>query len=405
MPPEELLEAEEIESPETEEVEGEEPEIAEGEQPEGEEEQPELTSLFEADGKKVAKPVRDVLAKLKTENPSIAKLVTSAVFRHAELNREFPGGLTEVRELRDKVEQMGGFADIEEKLQGAEELNKLAVYFENGDAAFVDDMIASNKESFAALAPVVFDRFRDLNTGAWSAYIGKVVYGDLQKNDIPLYLMRLADHVKDKPEALELLNVVNAYLGGFKELSTKAPTARPQAKAQPNTETQRETDLRSREWNLDRQSLQRETKAEAFTKALAGRKPNTEEKAQIEELFTTRAAKLADQFFKDWRKTSEAYIKRNDKAGYLRYMGSIYKRVIPEAITSAVRSTMKGKAATITNPKTGATVTPAAKAAEGFTVVGKEPNTYDVDYGRTNQKMIMEGRYIMKDGRKLQWRG
>lgn len=377
---------------------------AEGEKPEGEQ-KPEVTSLFEPDGKKVAKPIREALTKLKADNPSLGKIVTDAVFRAAELRREFPGGLTEVRELRTKIESLGGLTDIEEKLAAGAELSQVVTQFSNGDPKFVDDLVAESPESFAALAPVVFDKFREVNAEAWSAYIGRIVHSDLQSKQIPLYLMRLGDLVGDKPAAVEILATINNYLAGFQELAGKStPTKVTPKQPAANQDNQRENDLRGREWNIDRTNIQREVKTEAYTKALAGRAPNTEEKAQIEELFGARAARLADQLFKDWRKVSQGYITRNDKAGYLRYMGSIYRRVIPEAITSAVSSTMKGSKPAAKKPAVNGAAKTTIKAAEGFTVVAKEPDTYQIDYGRTDTSMLRNNQAVLKDGKKVTWR-
>lgn len=395
-------------------IEGEEPleQPAEGadlaeqtEETEGEEEQQEVTSLFGPDNK-VAKPIRDTLAKLKTENPSIAKIITDAVYRTAELRREFPGGLTEARELRDKVEQYGGVTGIEEKVASAQTFTELATAFTNADPAFVQDLVESDPEAFAKVAPQVFDRFREVNADGFNAYVGKIVYGDIQSKDIPLYLMRLGDLIKDKPEAVTLLATVNNYLAGFKTLAEKAPTSTPIVKAKQapaNNESQRENELRSREWNADRKELQTSIKGDSFTKALAGRKPSTEEKAQIEELFNSRAVRLADNLFKDWRKVSQGYITRNDKRGYLRYMESIYRRIVPEAMTSAVSSTMKGaRAAAIKRPS--ANGQQPMKAAEGFSPIAKEPETHDIDYSQTNSAMISQNRAVLRSGKKVQWR-
>lgn len=372
---------------------------------EGEQEQVEVTSLFDVDGKKVAKPIRDTLAKLKTENNPAAKLITDAVYRFGELKREFPGGLSEVRELRNQVEKWGGTTEIESAIQTAGMFAEMAKAFENSDPAFVDDMVESDPEAFGKLAPMVFDRFREVNAEGWSAYLGRIVYGDLQKNDIPLALMRLSDLIKDKPDAVQLLGTINEYLGGYKALADKAPaatTAKP--KAATNNDGQRESDLRAKEWNLDRKQVQSTIRTESLTKALAGRKPTTEEAAQIEELFGARAGRLADSYFKGWREKSQAYIKRNDKAGYMRYMESIYRRIIPEAMASAVASTLKGqRAGTGTPVKRTPSGTP-LKAADGFSPVAQEPDTWAVDFNRTSQAMLRENKAVLKDGKKVVWR-
>jgi hypothetical protein len=406
---EELLEADPIETDEpVEETPAEGADLteqpAEGEQP------AEITSLFDADGKRVAQPIRDQLAKMKAENPAAAKLIADAVYRTAEFRREFPGGLAEMRELRDQVEQFGGLAALEEKAKDAQEFAELGQAFTEEPQLLVQDMVVSDPEAFSRFAPIAFDRYREENVKGWNAYVAKVFDADIRSGPVPLALSLLMRSVKDNPEAIEQLNIVNGYLGKFQAIAAEAPEVKPPQRrtAQPN-ESKRENDLRAREWNTERRELHTEIKTEAMTKALAGRKPTTEEKAQIEELFMSRANRLASNNFKGWQEKAQAYIARNDKAGYLRYMGSIYRRVVPEALTSAIAGTLKGRGAVaVAQPgvarKPNVAPNAAAKPADGFALVAKEPDSYLVDYSRTTSKMVAENKAVLSDGKKVYWR-
>jgi hypothetical protein len=388
-----------------------EPDAAKPETPEGEQSAAEpVTSLFAPDGKKLAPAVRDTLGKLKTENPEVGKLLTKAVYRVAELDREFPGGLTEVRELRDKVEEFGGITGIQEKIEGAAELTTLADQYMAGDPAFVEDMIRSSPESFALLAPIVFSKYAEVNPEAFGSSIGRVVYNDLQRNDIPLLMARMGDMIGDNPRLAQAFDQLNGYLGGFKTLAEK-PVAAGKPKAAPearpaNQSAQREEDLRAREWKVERDSLQRSIVDDAYSKALAGRKPSTEDRAMIKELFATRSAAAADKLFPGWKDKAQRFIKANDKEGYLRYVKSIYARIVPETMGSAVTATMKGKAAPAA-PKPGAPAAngkPAPPAVPGFKPAANEPGSFDIDYGRTSTEMLRQNRAVLKNGERVSWR-
>ena len=366
-----------------------------------------ITSLLGPDGKKLDPTVRTLLSEIRTKNDAAGKLLTKAVYRVAELDREFPGGLTEARELRDKVEELGGVDGIEGKFETLAELTGLSKQFMDADPAFVEDMATSSPESFAALAPVVFAKYAQTNPDGFTAYIGRVVWSDMNTNGIPLLLQRMADFMPaDKPQAIELLNTLSTYLNGFGELSKKAPaTARPRAEAKPDDLTAREEALRSREWKADRDGIQRGIVREEETKALSGRKPDTEERAQIRELFMTRSGAAANRLFPGWAEKAQRFIKSGDKAGYLRYMKSIYVRVVPEAMASAVNSTMRhAKPAPVV--KQTAVSRPGSSAApvNGFKPVATEPDTYKIDYGRTTKAMLQENRAILTDGARVQWK-
>ena len=372
-----------------------------------------VTSLFQADGRKLDATVRNSLAKIKAEDPSVGKLLTKAVFRVAELDREFPGGLTEVRELRDKIEELGGLTGIQEKLDGVTELDTLAKQYMDGDPAFVEDMATSSPESFAALAPAVFAKYAEVNPNGFAAYIGRVVYADLQKSDIPLMMARLQDTLGDNPKANEVFAQLNSYLGGFKVLADKPIEApKPKAAAAPKKDenSSREEELRSREWKIDRESLQRSITDTEYRKALAGRTAGTEDRAQIKELFLIRSKSAADRLFPGWPEKAQRFIKSGDRDGYLRYIKSIYTRVVPEAMASSVASTLKGArkpaAGAPPVPKKEAAGAPAngTQAAGTFKPVAAEPSTWEIDYNRTSTSMLRENRAFLKSGARVQWK-
>lgn len=389
--------------PVAEEIDGEQPaERTEGAEPQGD------VKLFD-DENKLSGPVKVGLQKLREADPKVATVVSRAVFRFAEMEREFPGGLPEVLEMRSKLEEFGGFDSIQERLEGAEELTGLADQFMEGNPAFVEDMLESSPESFNALAPIVFQKYAETQPDAFASYIAKIVASDFQKCNLPLMMMRLEDMLGDNAAAREILGQVNGYLAGFQALANKAPAVAPPGpkKAPARTSAdQREEQLRSREWNLDRQAVQKTIVGDAYAKAAAGRKASAEERAEIQWRFMNRAKIEADRMFPGWNEKSQRFIRNNDKAGYLRYMTSIYKRIVPEAMASAVQRTLRGKAPGPgiprgTSQKPGAT--PVAAAA-GFTMLSKEADTWQIDYGRTSPAMLRENRAILKDGKKVQWR-
>lgn len=406
MPDTDVLEVEPLEGAEETTLEEQPVEAGEEKPAEGEEQTAPVTSLLGPDGKKLDPTVRSLLSEIRTKNDAAGKLLTKAVYRVAELDREFPGGLTEARELRDKIEGLGGVEGIEGKLETLAELTGLSKQFMDGDPAFVEDMATSSPEAFSELAPAVFAKYAQTNPDGFTAYIGRVVWSDMNTNGIPLLLQRMADFMPaDKPQALELLNSLSTYLNGFGELSKKAPsTAKPRVEAKPDSDlTAREEALRSREWRAERDGIQRGIVRDEETKSLAGRKPDTEERAQIRELFMTRSQAAANRLFPGWSEKAQRFIKSGDKAGYLRYMKSIYVRVVPEAMASAVNSTMRHSKTAPVVAKT-ATARPGVTAApaNGFKPVASIPQ--NIDWGRTSKQMVQEDRYILTDGSRVQVR-
>lgn len=374
-----------------------------------------VTSLFDATGNKLNPAVKGALEKLKAESPSIAKLLNKAIYRTAELDREFPGGLTEAKELRDKIEELGGVTGIEQHVEVAGEFRKLADLYEAADPAFIDDMIESNPQSFAALAPSMLAKYGEVDPQGFAAHVGRIVFSDMSKAGVPLYMMRLADLIGDNPKAMEAFEVLNNYLGVWKGLAEKSPEApRTATKQAPKTDdlARREEDLRAREWKTERETLQKTVTDGEYVKALAGRKPDQEERAQIRELFTIRSKAAADRLFPGWAEKAQRFIKTGDKPGYLRYMQSIYKRVVPETMASAVAATLRGKKAVIppANGQPNGQQKPqqqqngATSSNGGYAQVAKEPDTWSIDFDRTSSAMLQQNRAVLKGGKMVSWK-
>lgn len=423
MPDTDLLE---LETPELleETPEGEEsletPEVPEGteaqeETPEGEK-PPAPVSLFQPDGKKLDPAIKASLAELKAKSPEAARLVSKALYDHGQFQREFPGGLTEAKELRDKIDGLGGVATIEERLNDLTYFDGIDQKFTQGDPAFVDDLVKADPGAFSRIAPAVFAKYNEIHPEGWKKYIGTVIYTDFQQNEIPVQMSRLADSLRRKDEAgaIESFNAVAAYLASFKELASLRVEA-PKGKA-PESKDQdvqkREDALRAREWQAEHSQIERRIVQEEYRTAVGARKVSTEDKAQIQELFLAKRQTLARQYFPDQAKKLEALRRANDKAGFLRLATLMHKRVSPEAMRWAVARTLKPA-------KTGASgQTPVQKlppqqqgrlerqnGAGVFKFVSNEPGTWDIDYNYPGIKQLLgENKAVLKSGEKVQWR-
>jgi hypothetical protein len=370
---------------------------------------PAATSLFQPDGRKLDPAVKAGLAKLKAESPDVAKLVTKALYDTAQFNREFPGGLPEVLELRKSIDGLGGLPAIQEKIEVAAELGGLAEAFDKADPAFVEDMIVSNLQAFSNLCPTIINRYADVHPAAFKQYIGNLITSDLTRAGIPLAMMRLADVITDNPKAIPLYNQIVGYLENFRtfaEAKVEPLESKPK-EVNENQTAQREADLRSKEWKLDRDSLQKRITNEEYSKILAGRKPTSEEKAQITELYLSRSAKLANKYFPNWQTKSQQLIKSGDKAGYLKFITTIYRRVVPEAMSSAVAGTLKSGrpvAAAVTTVKQEPLVNRQQNGQfDGFQRVSKEPDTWEIDYGRTDSRSLRGNKAYLLNGKKVTW--
>lgn len=382
------------------------------EQPDGEK-PPAPTSLFQPDGKKLDPAIKTLLGEIKAKSPEAGRLVSKALYDVAELRREFPGGLSEAKELRDKIDGLGGVSAIEERIGDLEYFDGIDKKFTSGDPAFVDDLAGADPAAFSKIAPAVFAKFAEVSPDGWKKYIGGIVYGDFQRNEIPVQISRLADSLRRKDEAgaIESFNAISAYLSTFKELAELRVEA-PRGKA-PESRTddlsKREMDLRAREWQSDHAQIERGIVQEEYRAAVGSRKPSTEEKAQIQELFLAKRQTLAKQYFPDQAKKLDALRNANDKAGFMRLATVMHKRVAPEAMRWAVSRTLKPAKATTSKLNQQQREQPRQQSQQNgagiFKFVGAEPDTWAIDYSYPGIKQLLgENKAVLKDGVKVQWR-
>ncbi len=336
------------------------------------------------------------------------------------MQREFPGGVAEAKELRDKIDGLGGFEKLDKDLANLELLTGYDDKFGEGDPAFIDGLATANPAAFAKLAPAMFAKFNEISPDGWRQYIGSVVYGDFQRNELPVQLTRLADSIRRKDEAgvTESYNALSAYLATWRELAglrVEAPKGKPAETGETDL-SKREAALRSREWQAEHSGIERRIVQEEYKTAVGARKPSSEEKAEIQELFLSRRQTLAHQYFPDQAKKLDALRSRNDKAGFMRLATVMHKRVSPEAMRWAVARILKPSRAAASSTTQQRTQQQSEKpqqrqqqqpqnGAGAFKFVSAEPGTYDIDYTYPGIKnLISENKAVLRDGSKVQWR-
>src|SRR5271157_4444696 len=147
----EILETPEIETPETEVPETTVQEPVESETSQVPEEIP------EPDGRSFAGKLRDAFKKLNaSDNPddkAVAKEIKRLHFGDQAFRKEFPGGLQEVRQLKETVSQLGTVEEVTAAKEAAAKLDEIDSKWMKADPAFIDELVNLNPDSFKSLVP------------------------------------------------------------------------------------------------------------------------------------------------------------------------------------------------------------------------------------------------------------
>lgn len=368
------------------------------------------------DGKRLSAGAKAALAEIKAKDPKLALEIKQALFQSDALRRAAPGGVREIAELRQTVEDLGGAEGIQAIRQEQHEWAALDQQFESGDPAFVENIAAESPEAFLKLAPAAFQKFQELNPEGYSAYISQVFVADMQQEGIPLALERLQDFIGDNPKAMAIWKQLAGYVNRVAGFAAKpVETPRPNARRDDSGIDERERGLAEREASLIRTDWRGAADSQRmslfnaeYTRLAAGRKLNDAQTAAVKELYLSRLAAALRKTPK-FNETIDRYFERRDREGYLRFIGSIYKQEIPRALRSAFDSVVPAKPGPKVNPAApGANGKAAAAAAgapaAGFAWTAAVPGKDKIDFRKTSADMIREGKAVLTDGKRVQWK-
>lgn len=393
----------EVESPDL----GTENESAEGLEPEGGEPEPLIV------GNKLSQKALQTLNELKAKDPKLAAEFKQSLFVASSLKALVPDGIKGVQALKQSIEAVGGVEGIQTLQSENQKWNDLDAQYTGADPAFVDAISEFAPDAFAKLAPSIFEKYASISPDGYASYICNTIVADMQAKQIPLALARIADHIGDKPQAVELLNQVIKYVNGLdatgrQQVKPVAGKNQPAPDARSAELDQRETKLRQSEFRTAADSNLKSNFSSAWDKATAGLKVDDRQKGAIQELFSSRlmARLKADPEFD---KNVQKFFKAGDREGYNRFIGTAYKNHVPQALRAAIDQIMPARKPGPTpgappKPPTKPGAPPVGNVPTGFSGVATRPAAGVIDFQRTSPTMISAGKAILLDGKKVQWR-
>jgi len=403
------------------------------------------------DGKKLSPSAKAALDELQTKDPSLATEIRHALFNYDKFKREVPGGLAEVRQLRNTIQEIeamggaeGGVQAVVKEIGGWRQFDE---QYMSGDPKILDFMLdggvtddmtpqqqaaakAEAAEAFTRLAPAVFDRYADLDGPGFAHYIGKTVTSHALRNDIPLTMARLGDFLGDVAQdhpARQLFNKVNEFFAGLRNLADNPPAA----KAKTATEHPQNADeVQNLRGELEKTKLDGRRKEWA---PAAGRTANADVQKELARqlggkkldapgLFVVNGKKMDQQsafralFGMEYDTLTiehqpklDAYLKNNDQAGFNKYYNLLIKKYAGLAITKALDAVRPAAAKPGPKPGTqrpGGPIKPPV-AGNNLERVGTfNEIKSQINWIRTkdtfSQAEMDAGKVVLNDGRKVQ---
>ncbi len=361
------------------------------------------------DGKRLDDKAKATLEQIKATDPALAKALRDALFDQDRIRRALPGGLKEVNELRQTIEQLGGPEGIQGIQAEVKGWNDFDQNYMAGDPKALEFMLSSpeSQQAFMKLAPMAFNKFEELNPEGYASYMCQRIVGDAVANRIPI-AMELAQHflaAGDTAKSAEQLSQIVKWFQGLDATARKPVAAPPQAQQVDNSklkelETQN-SELVRNQWKGESAQEQNQIYSSELNRLLAGRKVTD---AQREDILLRVQTKLGLRI-KDQEKTLNQYFAVKDKGGFLKFASSFSKKHIPELLREAVDRYVPQKPGPKVQqvPQNGKPITPPlGQAANGFQP-STRPERDQIDWGATTHSMMMNRQAVLIGGKKVKW--
>ncbi len=368
------------------------------------------TRLTTAPGK-LSEAATTALATIKGTNPAIAAELTKAIHIRDAVRAEFPGGLKEARELKARLADLESDGPIE---QTREELAGFREYdnqFMTGDPRFVETMIKAEPNAFQRLAPMIMQKFAELNPDGFKSLTAKATIQDMSEQrfimsmDLCSYaLTDLARALGDNPSAaalhgrcVDLFNSLVTYVQKMDE-SAKKPIALPESKA-VTTEPDKNASAIQELWNTDTDKILGKMYNDEFARLTNGRRFTAEQKADIQERFLMRLDK-AMKGTPNMAERIKQYFTAGDREGNKRFISSIYSQKVPAIMSALIRPA--GAPATTAKTVTGTAAVATGTDNKGWQRIAAMPKPNEIS-PQSDIRMIEQNRAILRDGRRVTW--
>ncbi len=289
----------------------------------------------------------------------------------------------------------------------ADEYDGLLEKIQTGNRDVLNDI---PPESLVALAPAVAEQWSQVDPEGWSAAMSGVIAATIQQNGIPLFLERLAMNLEfgKTDEVSQMVSQLKGWAASFAEKAQAPRKEQPRSKKTDDGRSALDQEKYDFFISKIRDEADSTFRTPTITKELEGyfkRRPN-DKGAQDLAISTVRNQVIermkAD---KGYQNSLNALTTRGDREGALKLLKSREEAAI-KAVVADIGPKIFGNARPAAE-QAGAKSTPGTttKIDGSFMPIDKPPAPQLIDKFRTTDKMIMNGQFILKDGRKLQVEG
>ena len=365
----------------------------------------------QAGGREDGRLIPKWMRAMKESDPEGYRAAKSAFFNLKDRETIHPT-VQAAREEHELVDSLGG-------REGAAKLQEDAVFFKDaanqflkGDPAFIKDLWEEDPIAAALHVSPMLDEFKARDFQGYKSTIARIWENDFKRLNFAPALQDLAAAIQsgDKATAAAIAKSIQEWHDSILTVSRQAEDPRVKtllAERNKQHETRQET---------ERQELLKNYRTESFNSMITeatktfdsffrNRKIDAEDRNDLIQDAVKLADKIvaADEAFKRQR---DDYLKRGDVKSASRLTASRYAQEMTNSVKRVARryGLVSNQAAPANNQQQRPNApTQQPRPAEGYIAVTQRPQGEEIDHRRTTPEMIMSGKAILTNGRKVDW--
>jgi regulator of sigma D len=341
-------------------------------------------------------------------------------FAQQRLAKAIPGGVNAAIELAKSIEELGGVEGVEQLQSDVETFRADAELFETNQSKWIEQAFKEDTDSALKAFAHSLDYVSEQHPDHYDHYMAKVIVNDL--SNLHVREIYSALNASDKPEHKALAKELADYYNSRLDTSKKVPEKKVDAQSKALTDREqkveeREMGMRFKEVNTEvfpalKTSVTKRLQAEAKTAGVDLQKIAKEYPGEWRDLLNDIHKRVMRAAQKDQRFIDKHYalVKKGDLKRAAKAVNDKHDAIIPDAVREAIaeRGLFRGKK----KPAGGGEGKDKGNrgagdkgnqnaAAAGWAKVSKRPENSLIDWSKTSSAMQLDGKYILKDGKKV----
>lgn len=367
------------------------------------------------EGREDGRVIPQHIRALKESNPAAYKTAKAEFFELRSWRDTFLK-VQDAREAKELIESIGGAEGISEMRELTSEFRDVANQFLEGSPKFIQDLAEDDPVAFSLHFPIMLEEMQKRDFGYFADNISKLWDREFESTGIPRVLQGAKAELEklakgaERDAALYYINEVLKWQQSISNRSKKSEDPRVKsllAERAKSRQTEAQTELKELNKDYQNKALNAVIPAgrKEFDSAFKGYKLDEKDRQRLFG-YVVKAANDAVEADKHFKADRDALLQAKDVNGALRLVKARYAQEWVKAVKEQARlfriGAGPGKQQQQQTDKDGQGGQQ-RQPDKGWIKVNARPDVGEIDRSRSPNDMIISGKAILKDGRKVDW--